>query len=334
MSAMESQLADDELAASGGAEISDGFIPLIDMEELQGPRRSEIVQQIGHACQHHSFFLVKNHGISETNMNNILGTTREFFKLPEQEKLKFCTNDPNKSIKLFMGFKDESQNVFIARESLRFSTYPFEDYVNEWPANPPSLRKDVMEYCTSVKRVEFALLEAMSESLGLEKDYIDKMLYNHGQKISMNYYPICQEQDLEFTRGVRPHTDPTIITILLQDSVPGFKVLNNGKWVDVGHIPNTLVIHVGDLLQVISNYRYKSLHHQVFINCERERVSVASYCYPSSDTTIGPAMELIDNDHPAIYRNFTYTEFYEEMWRAVVQHATDKRLDTFKSSVA
>lgn len=334
MSAMESQLADDELAASGGAEISDGFIPLIDMEELQGPRRSEIVQQIGHACQHHSFFLVKNHGISETNMNNILGTTREFFKLPEQEKLKFCTNDPNKSIKLFMGFKDESQNVFIARESLRFSTYPFEDYVNEWPANPPSLRKDVMEYCTSVKRVEFALLEAMSESLGLEKDYLDKMLYNHGQKISMNYYPICQEQDLEFTRGVRHHTDPTIITILLQDNVPGFKVLNNGKWVDVGHIPNTLVIHVGDLLQVISNYRYKSLHHQVFINCERERVSVASYCYPSSDTTIGPAMELIDNDHPAIYRNFTYTEFYEEMWRAVVQHATDKRLDTFKSSVA
>jgi isopenicillin N synthase-like dioxygenase len=86
--------------------------------------------------------------------------------------------------------------------------------------------------------------------------------------------------------------------------------------------------------QVISNYRYKSLHHQVFLNCEKERVSVASYCYPSSDTTVGPAMELIDNDHPAIYRNFTFTEFYEEMWRAVVQHATDKRLDTFKSSVA
>jgi len=83
---------------------------------------------------------VKNHGISETNMNNILGTTSKFFKLPEQEKLKFCTNDPNKSIKLFMGFKDEIQNVFVARESLRFSTYPFEDYVNEWPANPPSLR--------------------------------------------------------------------------------------------------------------------------------------------------------------------------------------------------
>jgi isopenicillin N synthase-like dioxygenase len=125
-------------------------------------------------------------------------------------------------------------------------------------------RKDVMEYCTSVKRVEFALLEAMSESLGLEKDYIDKMLYNHGQKISMNYYPICQEQDLEFTRGVRHHTDPTIITILLQDNVPGFKVLNNGKWVDVGHIPNTLVIHVGDLLQVI-HFIYKVMLNIIYI---------------------------------------------------------------------
>ena len=112
-------------------------------------------------------------------------------------------------------------------------------------------RLDVMEYCASVKRMEFALLEAISESLGLEKDYLDKILCNHGQKISMNYYPVCQEQDLVFTRGVRPHTDPTIITILLQDNVPGFKVLNNGKWMDVVHIPKTFVIHVGDLLQVI-----------------------------------------------------------------------------------
>ncbi|CAK7357474.1 unnamed protein product [Dovyalis caffra] len=308
------QVADVDKVASG-VELSDGFIPLIDMDELQG-------------CQ------VKNHKIPETNMNQIMGTTREFFKLPEQEKLKFHTTDSNKSIMLFIAFKDEIENVFISRESLRFSTFPFEDHVNEWPSNPPSLRKDVIEYCTSVKKVEFAVLEAISESLGLEKDYIDKMLCNHGQKLSINYYPICQEQDLEFTRGIRPHTDPAIVTLLLQDDVPGFKVLNNGKWVEVGHVPNTLVVHVGDLLQVISNCRYKSLHHQVFVNCEKERFSVASFCYPSSDTAIGPAMELIDDDHPAMYRNFMYREFYQEMWRSAVQHATDKRLDLFKTSIA
>jgi isopenicillin N synthase-like dioxygenase len=50
---------------------------------------------------------------------------------------------------------------------------------------------------------------------------------------------------------VRAHTDPTIITILLQDDVPGLQVLSEDKWMDVNPIPGTVVVHVGDLLQVI-----------------------------------------------------------------------------------
>jgi isopenicillin N synthase-like dioxygenase len=86
------------------------------------------------------------------------------------------------------------------------------------------------------------------------------------------------------------------------------------------------------LYQAISNHRYKSLLHQAIVNCEKERMSIASYCYPSSDAKIGPPKKLIDNDHPAIYKDFTFGEFSKQMWKVITP--TDKRLDFFKCSAA
>jgi isopenicillin N synthase-like dioxygenase len=86
------------------------------------------------------------------------------------------------------------------------------------------------------------------------------------------------------------------------------------------------------LYQAISNHRYKSLLHQAVVNCEKERMSIASYCYPSSDATIGPPKKLIDTDHPAIYKDFTFGEFSKQMWKVITP--TDKRLDFFKCSAA
>lgn len=95
-----------------------------------------------------------------------------------------------------------------------------------------------------------ALLDAISESLGLERDYIGKILKGH--YVSMNYYLACQESELDVTYGVSTHTDPTLITILMQDDVPGLQVINDDKWIDVNPIPNAVVVHVGDMLQVIN----------------------------------------------------------------------------------
>ncbi|GKV52863.1 hypothetical protein SLEP1_g59419 [Rubroshorea leprosula] len=44
---------------------------------------------------------------------------------------------------------------------------------------------------------------------------------------------------------------------------------------------------------------------------------------------IGPAEELIDDQHPAVYQSFTYAEYYEEFWNRGL--ATECCLDMFKS---
>lgn len=92
------------------------------------------------------------------------------------------------------------------------------------------------------------LLEAISESLGLERDYINRVLGSHGQHMAINYYPPCPQPKL--TYGLPPHADPNVITLLLQDDVPGLQVLKDGKWVSVQPIPNTFIVNIGDQIQV------------------------------------------------------------------------------------
>lgn len=109
-------------------------------------------------------------------------------------------------------------------------------------------REDVGEYCTSVRGLVLRLLEAISESLGLQADNIAKCLGKHGQHMALNYYPPCPQPEL--TYGLPGHTDPNLITVLLQDDVPGLQVLRNSKWLAVNPIPNTFIVNIGDQMQV------------------------------------------------------------------------------------
>lgn len=312
-------------------EVSDASsIPLIDLEGLHGPRHSEIIQQIALACQHHGFFQVKNHGVPEAMINNMLNIARAFFKLPESERLKSYSDDPSKPTRLSTSFNVRTEKVANWRDFLRLHCYPLQDYIHDWPTNPPSFREDVAGYCTSVRGLVLRLLEAISESLGLQKDYIEKKLSKHGQHMALNYYPPCPQPEL--TYGLPGHTDPNLITILLQDDVPGLQVLRNGKWVAVNPIPNTFIINIGDQMQVLSNDRYKSVIHRAVVNCDKERISIPTFYCPSPDALIFPARELIGNGDPPVYREFTYGEYYEKFWKKGLQ--SECSLDMFKTSAA
>lgn len=309
-------------------QISDVPIPLIDLHGLNGPNHSLIIKQISQACENDGFFQVKNHGIPEEMIGNVMNIARQFFNLPASERLKCYSDDPTKNTRLSTSFNVKTEQISSWRDFLRLHCYPLEDYIHEWPCNPPSFRRDVAEYCTSIRGLVLKLLEAISESLGLERDYIDKKLGKHGQHMAMNYYPPCPQPEL--TYGLPGHTDPNLITILLQDDVRGLQVLRNGKWIAVNPIPNTFIINIGDQMQVLSNDRYKSVLHRAVVNCNKERISIPTFYCPSKDAVIAPPKELIDDDHPAVYRDFTYGEYYERFWnRGLVKECC---LDLFKAS--
>ncbi|KAM0003069.1 putative flavanone 3-dioxygenase [Helianthus debilis subsp. tardiflorus] len=293
-------------------DVYDDPIPLIDLNDLCGPNRSHVVDQIGLACRKYGFFQVKNHGVPESTIANMMQIAREFFKLPEQERLKTYSDDPKRTTRLSTSFNIRTEKVANWRDFLRLHCYPIQDYINEWPTNPAHFRAHVAEYSHSTRDLALRLVDAISESLGLEKDYINKQLGKHGQHMALNYYPPCPQPDL--TYGLPGHTDSNLITILLQDEVPGLQVMRDGHWVAVRPIPNTFIINIGDQMQVISNDKYKSVLHRAVVNCDRERLSIPTFYCPSPDAMIGPAPELVSLDEPAVYREFTYGDYYDKFW--------------------
>ncbi|XP_044481161.1 protein DMR6-LIKE OXYGENASE 1-like [Mangifera indica] len=106
-------------------------VPLIDLDGLDGPCHSEIIEQIALACQHEGFFQVKNHGISGEMINNMLNIARKFFKLPESERLKSYSDDPSKTTRLSTSFNVRTEKVANWRDFLRLHCYPLQDSVWE-----------------------------------------------------------------------------------------------------------------------------------------------------------------------------------------------------------
>ena len=66
--------------------------------------------------------------------------SKEFFRLPESERLKSYSDDPSRTTRLSTSFNVRTEEVCNWRDFLRFHCYPLKDYVHEWPSNPSVFR--------------------------------------------------------------------------------------------------------------------------------------------------------------------------------------------------
>ncbi|XVE92340.1 hypothetical protein REPUB_Repub01dG0088700 [Reevesia pubescens] len=288
-------------------------VPIIDLLEPS----ALVVEQISRACEEYGFFQIINHGVPQELCDRMMGVITDFFELPPEEKAPFFTTDLTKQVKLFNYFvKDESQNkVSMWSECFSHPWHPLDDILHLLPQNPSQYREIVAEYAKEIGVLMKRLLSLISQGLGLEKDCLEKKL---GEKPLLraqgNYYPPCP--DPELTLGLNVHTDLNALTIVRQsEGVTGLQVIKDGKWVEVESIPNAFVINLGDQIQVLSNGRYKSVHHRAVTNKTKNRVSVATFYAPSKDAIIGPIQDLIDEQHPPVYREYHYSEFLEEFFK-------------------
>eukprot|EP01018_Ginkgo_biloba_P034490 Gb_32876 [translate_table: standard] len=266
-------------------------IPTVDLEDLDGPDRAQIV----------------NHGMGEKVMKDMMDVGREFFEIPVQDRAHLYSEDPMQQVRVSPSINIRKEEVLNWRDYLRHPCHPLEHFIDSWPQKPSAYR-DAAKYCTEVRALIERLLAAISQSLGLGPDYLKRILGEHNESMTINYYPPCPKPDL--TMGTVAHSDASVITVLQQDHVSGLQVLKNGKWVAVEPIPNALVVNLGDQLQVVSNGRFRSVEHRAITNSITPRISIATFCIPSMDTWIAPAVSLVDDEqHPALYRGFMFQEF-------------------------
>ncbi|KAE9465904.1 hypothetical protein C3L33_02178, partial [Rhododendron williamsianum] len=175
------------------------------------------------------------------------------------------------------------------------------------------IREKMGNYAKAVQALQEQLMEAVLQSLGLKADYLHEDFEKGTQVMVVNCYPACPEPDLAL--GMPPHSDYGSLTILIQ-SQPGFEIMDkNNNWRPVPVIEGAaaLLVQVGDQMEVISNGRYKSVLHRATLNKERTRISIASLHSLALEKKVGPAPELIDDEHPLAYNEGSFESFLDHI---------------------
>ncbi|XP_077252085.1 protein DMR6-LIKE OXYGENASE 1-like [Tasmannia lanceolata] len=304
----------------------------IDLQELDGPSRAQAVEKIRKACKNDGFFEVVNHGVSDKLMDEMIKVAEEFFQMPVEDRAHLYSDDYHKRTRVSTSFNVSKEDKLHWRDYLRHPCYPMEDHIESWPNKPSSYKKIAAEYVTAIRALVLKLLEAISESLGLEKDYISNALGKQNQTMQINYYPPCPNPDL--TLGLGAHTDPNCLTVVQHDDVSGLQIMKDNKWFDVPSLHGAFFVNIADQLQVISNGEYKSLVHRVVTNSTKRRISIPTFYGPSLDTIIKPASSMVAlHPHGALYTAFTYGQFIDHFYSQRLVTTTLKRFEISCSEI-
>ncbi|KAH9607098.1 hypothetical protein KSS87_005027 [Heliosperma pusillum] len=273
-------------------------------DEITDSNLTELIAEVGEACEKWGLFRVVNHGVPL----EILENAREFFALSKEEKMKV-----KRDVSCPMGYSDETwKQVFeySVNESIvtKHGSNVFQ-VVNQWPQYPAQLRESAEEYARGVVKLGIKLLEVIALSLGLTANRLTEFHKDTSLAVRLHQYAPCPEP--ERLLGPGTHTDTGCVTVLAQDNIGGLELQrrSDSEWIALKPVPGALTINLGDIVQVWSNDKYHSVVHRVRPNANKERLSIASLFGPAYYVNVKPLEELINEENCAKYKEYNWGKF-------------------------
>ncbi|TYI95984.1 hypothetical protein E1A91_D01G036900v1 [Gossypium mustelinum] len=310
--------------------------PPIDLSKLGGPEHDEVAKQIVRAAENLGFFQVVNHGVPVDLLESLKDTAHDFFSLPAEKKAVYRDDvSPTPLVKYGTSFVPQKEKALEWKDYISMQYTNDAEALQHWPEE---IRDVSLEYLRTSMSMVRKLLQVLLENLGVkpEDSMIDVLVDK--KMVNMNYYPTCPNPDL--TVGVGRHSDMGTLTILLQDGIGGLYVKieddsefgKKGEWVEIPPVPSALVINVGDMVQVLSNGKYKSAEHRVRTTSTKSRVSIPIFTMPNATAKIAPLPEVVEKDGNTLYKEFVLADYMKNFFSNA--HDGKKSLDFAKINSA
>ncbi|MEO0924316.1 MAG: 2-oxoglutarate and iron-dependent oxygenase domain-containing protein [Cyanobacteria bacterium J06643_13] len=311
-------------------------IPAVDLNDFTGgetERKQKFVQTLGHAFENIGFVAVKNHGLSDVMTEDLYLAVKEFFALPETTKLNYeiagiggqrgytakgKEHAKGRSVGDLKEFYHIGQE--IAESELHQLGYP----PNVFPAEVPEFATATVTAYRTLEAAGIEILKAIALYLDLDENYFDNWI-KQGNSIlrPIHYFPLNNPEDIP-ADAVRAaaHGDINLITLLMGASAAGLQILRqDGKWIPVTALPEQIVVNVGDMLERLTNKKFRSTIHRV-VNPPSElwntpRYSIPFFMHPVSPMDLTCLPSCIDDEHPQQFSDITAGEFLTQRLREI-----------------
>ncbi|VVA28722.1 Hypothetical predicted protein [Prunus dulcis] len=286
-------------------------IPTIDFSLLSRGHKEELTK-LDLACKEWGFFQMVNHGVATEVLQGMKDAAAKFFELPVEEKNKVAmTSDDIQGYG--HAYVVSEEQILDWSDLLFLIVYPSQyRKLKFWPTTPEEYKEAIEAYSIEVKRVGEELIRYISLIMGMEKDALLALHQELVQGVLVNYYPPCCMPDKVL--GKSPHSDTSTITILMQeDNVTGLQIRKEGEWVPVKPIPNALVVNVGDVVEIWSNGKYKSIEHRAVTTESRARLSYATFLFPHDDVEVAPFDHMVESPGSLrMYKKVRYGDYLRQ----------------------
>jgi isopenicillin N synthase-like dioxygenase len=310
-----------------------------------------LAAEVLHACRNIGFFYAANHGVPAVLVERAFAAARRFHALPLAEKLALRLDDnnigylpldasvqgastvhkatrPNRNESFFISHDRDAEHLdVVARTPLRGR--------NQWPANLPEIRADMMAYFEALGAMCDRILPAFAVALGMPADFFAPYFAGEAHRTLrfLHYPPQDPEEDNLFGQG--PHTDNSFMTALARTDVPGLAVrLPSGEWFAPPVIPGTFLINLGNMMRRWSNDRFLSTPHGVINESGTDRYSIAYFHSPNPDRVIECLPSCTGPSDPPRYPPAVYRDLVLEFYRANYFHQKGHRSDAAASAAS
>lgn len=289
------------------------LVPTID---ATSPSRTDL-HALDTACRDHGFFLLTNHGLNNV-LSNAWRETERFFDAPRSVRTAIMRDRDNP-----LGYFDRE---LTKRKRDHKEVFDFVDPTfapveahNRWPNDLPGFRETMTELYDALSTLTDRTLEIVLDALGLTGESRNVITCSRrGSMLRLNHYPVgdpVPEQERDGLADLGPtalgyHTDPGIITLLIQDNIGGLQTESyTHGWIDVPPQSGTIVVNLGDCMQAYTNDRYRAAVHRVVPMTKRRRFSIPYFSNPPREATVAPIAALCEGG--SRYRAFAWREFMD-----------------------
>jgi len=294
------------------------LVPTIDISDPD----PAMLAALDRACRDHGFFLLSGHGL-DALIDQTWQRARDFFAAPREQKVAVMRDADNP-----LGYFDRE---LTKRRRDNKEVFDFVDPVSErsathnrWPDERDELvgfHAAMVEFYDAFSDLAMQTTALVHSALGLDlSDIGDHRGERENSSVRLNHYPLgdpvpeleCDSlPDLGET-ALGHHTDPGVLTLLLQDDTGGLQARSvDGTWVDIEPRPGTIVVNLADAMQVWTNDRYRAAVHRVVPMTRTDRWSIPYFLNPPRTAVVEPIPALGEPK----YESFS--------WRAYMQARTD-----------